>query len=108
MALITFFEPNWQRTVRASWAESPSNSDRETAVQNVGNLINNNSYLYRIEDTSNGCFIGYVVYQGNGVPTPNYNGDLVPKTGHIRPQFDVAPIQAEYNYIINTTVNNNI
>ena len=52
-------------------------------------------------------FIGFVVYEGNGVPLLNYNGDLIPKAGHIRPQFEVQPILAEYNYILTTTVNNN-
>lgn len=108
MGLITFYEPNWERTVRAAYAESQSNSITATAVQNIGNLIENNCYLYRIEDTSNGSFIGFVVYEGTGVPTLNYNGDMIPKAGHIRPQFEVQPILAEYQYIISTTVNTNI
>jgi hypothetical protein len=108
MGLITYFEPNWQRTVRAAYAESKSNAITEAAVQNVGILIENNCYIYRIEDTSNGSFVGFVVYQGNGVPTFNYNGDMIPKTGHIRPQFNIAPINAEYNLILTTTINNNI
>jgi len=108
MALITYFEPNWERTVRAAYAESKSNAITDAAVQNIGFLIKNNCYLYRVEDTSNGSFIGFVVYEGNGVPLLNYNGDLIPKAGHIRPQFEVQPIIAEYNYILTTTVNNNI
>ena len=108
MALITFFEPNWQRTVRGAYAESKSNAITDQAVQNIGNLIQNNCYIYRIEDTTNGSFIGFVVYEGSGVPTLNYTGDMIPKAGRIRPQFAVQPILAEYQTILTTTINNNI
>ena len=108
MGLITFYEPNWERAVRSAYAESKSNAITQTAVQNIGILIQNNCYLYRIEETSNGSFIGFVVYEGTGVPTLNYNGDMIPRAGRIRPQFAVQPILAEYQYIISTTGNNNI
>lgn len=108
MALITYFEPNWERTVRGAYAEKKNNTFVTLKIEEIRLLIENNHYLYRIESTENGSFIGFVVYQGNGVPLLNYNGDMIPKLGHIRPQFEVQPILAEYQIILSTTVNNNI
>jgi len=108
MALITFFEPNWERTVRGAYAEKKDNAYVSAKVEEIRLLIANNHYLYRCEDTSSGAFVGFVIYQGNGVPTYNYNGDMIPVTGNLRPQFDVMPINTEYNLILTTTVNNNL
>ncbi len=109
MALIIFFEPNWERTTRGAYAEAKDNGLVSAQVEKISLLINNNCYLYRVEDTSNGAFVGFVVYQGNGVPLWDYNGDMIPKTGRIRPQFASVPsILSEYNTILSTTINNNI
>jgi|LakMenEpi03Aug12_release.lakeMendotaPanAssembly.Ray.scaffolds.fasta_scaffold626436_2 hypothetical protein len=106
MALITFYEPNWERTVRGAYAEALDNDLVQSKVEEIGVLIENNCYLWRIEGTEDGIFVGFVVYQGNGVATPSYNGDMIPKAGHIRPQFAVQPILNEYQTILSTTVNN--
>lgn len=109
MALLTFFEPNWERTVRGAYAEKKDNAFLTAKVEEIRLLINNNHYLYRIEGTSDGTFVGFIVYQGNGVPTFSYNGDMIPKVGNIRPQFaNVQSILSEYNLILSTTVNNNL
>lgn len=105
--LITFYEPNWERTVRGACAEDLNNTQTQETVDEVFALIENNSYLYRIESVADGSFVGYVVYEGNGVATFSYDGTMTPKTGKIRPQFATVPaILADYNTIITTPINN--
>jgi len=108
MPLITIYEPNWERTTRAAYAEQKDNNFVQNKVNEIRNLINSNHYLYKIEETSNGTFIGFVIYKGNGVPTSGYNGDMIPIVGHIRPQFNLPLFISEYNVILTTIVNNNI
>lgn len=108
MSLDIIYDFNWERGVRACYAEKKDNIFVNNIIAQINNLIQNNCYFYKVENKQNGTMIGFIIYKGDGVPTPTYNGDMIPMFSYIRPQFISIPnINNEFQTLSITTINRN-